>query len=97
MSVWFSHASGTIIMIACGSERPPRVSNSTTSSNEAESLAPGVTMGNTSRRSPKSSDRSWDWRARIQLRLPCTVLISPLCAIDRNGCASGHDGKVLVE
>ena len=36
-------------------------------------------------------------RARIQLRLPCSVLISPLWAIMRYGCASGHDGKVLVE
>ena len=36
-------------------------------------------------------------RARIQLRLPCTVLISPLWAMKRNGWASGQDGKVLVE
>ena len=97
MSTWFSHASGTIIMIECGSERPPSVSSSTTSSNEAESLAPSLTIGNSGRRSPSSSDSSWHWRARIQLRLPCTVLISPLCAIMRNGCASGHDGKVFVE
>ena len=36
-------------------------------------------------------------RARIRLRLPRTVLISPLCAMYRNGCASGHAGNVLVE
>jgi hypothetical protein len=36
-------------------------------------------------------------RARIQFRLPFTVLISPLCAINRNGCDSGQDGNVLVE
>ena len=36
-------------------------------------------------------------RARIQLRLPRTVLISPLCATYRYGWASGHDGNVLVE
>ena len=36
-------------------------------------------------------------RARIQLRLPITVLISPLWAMNRNGCASGQLGKVLVE
>ena len=36
-------------------------------------------------------------RAAIQFRLPRTVLISPLCATIRKGCASGHDGKVLVE
>jgi hypothetical protein len=72
-------------MMACGRERPARVSSSTTSSNEAESLAPGVTIGRRGPRSPITSDSSWDWRARIQLRLPCTVLISPLCAIMRNG------------
>ena len=47
--------------------------------------------------SPSSSLASCDWRARIQLRLPLMVLISPLCAIMRSGCASGHDGNVLVE
>ena len=97
MSSWFSQASGTIIMIECGSERPDSVSSSTTSSNDAESLAPSLTIGKSGRRSPSSSDSSWLWRARIQLRLPCTVLISPLCAIIRNGWASGQDGKVLVE
>ena len=33
----------------------------------------------------------------IQLVLPFSVLISPLCASMRNGCASHHCGKVLVE
>ena len=47
--------------------------------------------------SPSTSLSSCDWRARIQLRLPCTVLISPLWAIILNGWASGHDGKVFVE
>ena len=36
-------------------------------------------------------------RARIQLRLPRIVLISPLCATYRYGWASGQDGNVLVE
>ncbi len=36
-------------------------------------------------------------RARIQLRFPWTVLISPLWAMNRYGWASGQDGKVLVE
>ncbi len=84
-------------MMACGRLRPERVSSSTTSSNDAESLAPGVTIGRIGARSPSTSDSSCDWRARIQLRLPWMVLISPLCAIMRNGCASGHDGKVFVE
>ncbi len=38
-----------------------------------------------------------DSRARIQLRLPRIVLISPLCAMNRYGCASGQDGNVFVE
>ena len=36
-------------------------------------------------------------RACMRLRLPRTVLISPLWATKRNGWASGQDGKVLVE
>ncbi len=36
-------------------------------------------------------------RARIRFRLPRTVLISPLCAMKRKGCASGQAGKVFVE
>src|SRR5690554_7860960 len=97
MSARFSYASGTIIMIAWGNERPLRLSNLTTSSNDAESLAPGVRIGRMGSRSPSNSDSGWDCLARIQLRLPWTVLISPLWAIIRNGWASGHDGNVLVE
>ena len=37
------------------------------------------------------------YRARHQFRFPRTVLISPLCAMNRNGCASGQDGNVFVE
>ena len=84
-------------MIACGRLRPVRVSSSSTSSNEAESLAPPVQIGRSGRMSPTSSDSSCDWRARIQLRLAPTVLISPLWASMRSGCASGHDGNVFVE
>ena len=47
--------------------------------------------------SPKSFEASCDSRARIQLRLPLTVLISPLCATKRYGWASGQLGKVFVE
>ncbi len=55
-------------------------------------------MGNNLVRSPSiRSDSSSASRARIRLRLPRTVLISPLCATKRNGCASGHDGNVFVE
>ncbi len=95
----FSHASGTIISTECGSERPPRWSSSRTSSKEAESEASGVQTGKirSSFSLPNSSEASWDSRARIQLRLPLTVLISPLCATKRYGWASGQLGKVLVE
>src|SRR6476619_4604649 len=100
MESWFSHASGIIISTECGSERPPRCRSSSTSSKDAESEASGVQIGKTrsmALSSPKRSETSWDSRAAIQLRLPLTVLISPLCATERYGCASGHDGKVFVE
>ncbi|COW34790.1 Uncharacterised protein [Mycobacterium tuberculosis] len=64
------------------------------------SEAPGVQIGNscsTSAADPKMSVLISASRARIQFSLPVTVLISPLCAIRRNGCASGQDGKVFVE
>ena len=44
-----------------------------------------------------TSELTWDSRAIIQLRLPLTVLISPLWAMSRYGWASGQLGKVLVE
>ena len=47
--------------------------------------------------SPKSSDASCDSRARIQLTFPRSVLISPLWAIIRYGCASSQLGNVFVE
>src|SRR6478609_10832564 len=98
MVAWFSHASGIIIMIEWVIGRPESQSSSATSSKEAESEAPGVQIGNSSSgESPSSGLASCDCRARIQLRLPLTVLISPLCAIVRNGWASGQDGNVLVE
>src|SRR2546430_11464038 len=43
------------------------------------------------------SDFSSASRARIQFRLPLTVLISPLCAMNRYGWASSQAGNVLVE
>ena len=96
--MWFSHASGIIISTECGSDRPPRCSSSSTSSNEAESEPLASQIGNSRSRSPGiRSLASSSSRARIQLRLPCTVLISPLCAMKRNGWASGQLGKVLVE
>ena len=94
----FSQGCGIIIMIASVTSRPESSSISATSSKLAESEAPGVQIGNSSSgTSPSSSPASCDWRARIQLRLPFTVLISPLCAMVRKGWASGQEGKVLVE
>ena len=98
ISVWFSHASGIIISTEWGRLRPPRWSSSSTSSNDAESEAPWVTIGNSRSRSPGiRSEVSSASRARIQLRLPITVLISPLWAMNRNGWDSGQLGKVFVE
>ena len=85
-------------MIACGRLRPASTSSSSTLSKVAESLPPGRTIGRTFwRSSPKSSDASWDSRARIQLMLPRSVLISPLWAIIRYGWASSQLGNVFVE
>ena len=68
----------------CGSERPPKCSNSRTSSNDAESLPPGVQIGKSLDTSPGiCDDVNNASRACIQLRLPRTVLISPLCEMYR--------------
>ena len=89
--------------IACGSDRPPMCSSSRHSSKLAESLPAGSSAGKT-RSMPRPSAESGirllasiASRARIQFRLPRTVLISPLCAIYRYGWASCQDGNVLVE
>ena len=50
-----------------------------------------------SRSSPNRSLASVDSRARIQLMLPRSVLISPLWQMIRYGWASSQLGKVLVE
>jgi hypothetical protein len=57
-----------------------------------------VTIGNNRLILPGSTfERSSASRACIQFRLPRMVLISPLCAMNRYGWASGQLGKVLVE
>ena len=78
-------------------------SSSRQASKLAESLADSSRTGS-SRSSPRPSasrpmrsEASSASRARIQLRLPRIVLISPLCAMYRYGWASGQDGKVFVE
>ncbi len=93
-----SCASGIIIITACGALRPASVSSSSTLSKVAESDPPGRTIGRIfGRSSPNSSEASCDSRARIQLTLPRSVLISPLWAIIRYGCASSQLGNVFVE
>ena len=88
--------SGTSMAMACGRLRPDMMRNSSTLSSEALSLMPGCTMGRISRMSPRAGEESTLSRASIQPRLPRMVLISPLCASRRKGCASPQVGKVLV-
>jgi len=90
--------SGTIIIIACGSSRPARWSSSSTLSNIAESEPlVSMTVRILSRSFPNSFELIIAWRACIQLMLPRSVLISPLCEMYRYGCARAQEGKVLVE
>src|SRR5690606_1379363 len=96
--VFFDQDSGMSRVLTSGAERPARTITSNTASSAAESELPaGITGLMTSLASPKAMAAiliSW---LRIQLRLPRMVLISPLWASMRNGCASHQVGKVLVE
>ena len=84
--------------IASGREYPQRLRSSSASSNPAVSLASGVQIGKILVMSPgRRSVARRASLARIQFRLPWTVLISPLWAIRRYGWARGHEGNVLVE
>ncbi len=88
---------GTSSALAIGASRPARTSSSKALSSEAVSEPPACTTGLMS--STYASIASPARRvscARIQLMLPEIVLISPLCASMRNGCASFQVGKVLV-
>ena len=60
MGMWSAHASGTIIIMECGSDRPVARSSSRTLSKVAVSLWSGVaTMGSSLRTSsPRASDAS---------------------------------------
>ena len=93
-----AEASGIIIVLTIGRLRWPRTSSSKTLSSADESEAPGCTIGfRSSMKRPKvSCSRRASWLF-IQLTLPRMVLISPLWASTRKGCASFHCGKVLVE
>ncbi len=86
------------IIITCGRLRPPATRKLTTLSRAAESEPPFLMMGlKSSMAPPKRSLFSIASRAPIQARLPESVLISPLCAMKRNGWARSQDGKVFVE
>ena len=86
------------MVLAIGALRPARTRTSNTASSAAESDDPCAMIGlMSSAMSPKvalAMRISWLF---IQLMLPFSVLISPLWASMRNGCASHHCGKVLVE
>ena len=97
-SACFDQDSGIIIVLAMGALRPARTSTSNTASSAAESEDPCATIGlMSSAISPKAEDAMRISCDRIQLRLPFSVLISPLWASIRKGWASHHCGKVLVE
>ncbi len=74
---------------ASASVRPFRETSSTASSRLVESVPPCVRTG-------LHSTGSVESRAAMRARLPQTVLISPLCASVRAGCARCHDGAVFV-
>ena len=91
------HGSGIIIITACGIERPESTMSSSTLSNIEESEPFGFTMGGIFlMSSPNTGDWNSASRARIQLMLPRSVLISPLCAMQRYGCARSQLGNVFV-
>ena len=74
------HASGIIIIMAWDRVLPPSTSISKALSKLAVSLARGVIIGNSFfTSSPNMGDDNRASRAVIQLLLPLSVLISPLC------------------
>src|SRR5215469_6154782 len=98
MLSWFSHGSGIIIIITCGNSRPVITSISTQLSNCAESLPSVLMTGTIFLMSPlNKGDLKLDCAECIQLTFPRNVLISPLCAMYRFGCARSQLGNVLVE
>ena len=82
-----------------GRDRPPaRTRNSRTQSADPESLRLGSTTGYSSVRTrlPKRLELMTPSRAFIRFTLPRSVLISPLWANIRSGCARSQLGNVLV-
>ena len=87
---------GTNTLMAWGRDNPDITKNSKTLSSEAESDIPGCNIGEIAFTSPKASLERTLSLACIQPRLPRMVLISPLWANKRNGCARLQVGNVLV-
>ncbi len=84
--------------MACRMSRPDCTSRSSALSSLAESLPWGAMTGaSTAFSSPhaSASHRSAS-RARIHVRLPWSVLISPLWHSIRKGCARSQVGNVFV-
>jgi hypothetical protein len=97
-SGYFSHACGIIIISVCTGSRPERTNSSIALSRLAESLpSRQITSRMRSTLEPQSGEASSGWRIAMAFRLPQRVLISPLWASSRKGCASGQLGRVLVE
>ena len=97
MLSWPLHGSGMSMLTASSIGLPASTSSSSTLSKVAESLPPSRTTGLIlSRSGPYTGCASMLSRACIQLMLPRTVLISPLCAMKRKGWARSQVGNVLV-
>ena len=82
-------------IIPSAGENPRRICPSKALSKLAESLTSSSRLRNHSP-APHCA-RNSPSRERVHRRLPLMVLISPLCATNRNGCASDQLGRVLVE
>ncbi len=93
------HGSGIVIIIASGSSIPLITKNSSVLSSIAESEPSVLTTGITLVRSSALNlgARIVSSRASILSAFPRMVLISPLCTINRLGCARSQLGLVLVE
>ena len=93
----FTHGSGIAIITASGSSMPLITMNSSALSSMAESEPEVLIAGRTLCSSPfNAPDSIVSSLARILSALPRIVLISPLCTINRFGCALCQLGAVFV-
>jgi len=89
-------AGGITTRSALSRSMPPACSSSSIESRLIES-EPSTSIGVSNSDGSSDSVRHTCARACAHTRLPEIVLISPLCASMRNGCASGQRGLVFVE